>query len=33
MVVFKIPKSILKELTDAMAAFWWGDTDEQNKMH
>jgi flagellar biosynthesis protein FliR len=28
MGVFKIPKSICKEITDAMAAFWWGDTVE-----
>jgi hypothetical protein len=31
--VFKIPKQISKLLTDAMAAFWWGDTDERKKMH
>jgi hypothetical protein len=24
MAVFKIPKSICKELIDAMARFWWG---------
>jgi hypothetical protein len=28
MGLFKIPKSICKEITDAMAAFWWGDTVE-----
>jgi hypothetical protein len=33
MAVFKIPKSICKEITDAMAAFWWGDTETEKKMH
>jgi hypothetical protein len=33
MAVFKIPKSLCKQLNDAMAEFWWGDTDEQKKMH
>jgi hypothetical protein len=33
MAVFKIPKKLLKELTDAIAAFWWGDTNEEKRMH
>jgi hypothetical protein len=33
MGVFKIPKNICKEITDAMSAFWWGDTEEQKRMH
>ena len=33
MGVFKIPKKVCKEITDAMSAFWWGDTEEENKMH
>jgi hypothetical protein len=33
MGLFKISKSICKEITDAMAAFWWGDTEEQKCMH
>jgi hypothetical protein len=33
MGLFKISKSICKEITDAMAAFWWGDTEEQKRMH
>jgi hypothetical protein len=33
MAVFKIPKNICKAITDAMAAFWWGDTEEQKRMH
>jgi hypothetical protein len=33
MGVFKIPKNICKSITDAMAAFWWGDTDDHKKMH
>jgi hypothetical protein len=31
--VFKIPKSPCKEINDAMYAFWWGDTEEQKKLH
>jgi hypothetical protein len=31
--VFKIPKNIVKLITDAMVAFWWGDLEEQTKMH
>jgi hypothetical protein len=33
MGVFKIPNNICKSITDAMAAFWWGDTDDHKKMH
>jgi hypothetical protein len=33
MGVFKIRKNVYKEITDAMAAFWWGDTEEQKCMH
>ena len=33
MAVFKIPKLRCKQMTDAMAAFWWGDTDIQKRMH
>lgn len=33
MSVFKIPEKLCKEITDAMAGFWWGDSDEQKKMH
>ena len=33
MSVFNIPKKICKEMTDAMAEFWWGDTEEIKCMH
>jgi hypothetical protein len=33
MAVFTIPKKLIKELTDAIAGFWWGDTEIQKKMH
>ncbi|XP_051202445.1 uncharacterized protein [Lolium perenne] len=33
MSVFNLPKKLCKEITDAMAAFWWGDTEEKKKMH
>jgi hypothetical protein len=33
MSVFNIPKKLLKEMTDAMSIFWWGDTEEHNRMH
>ena len=33
MAVFKIPKKLCKEMTDAMAGFWWGDSDIQKRMH
>jgi hypothetical protein len=33
MVVFKIPKRLCKEINDAMSGFWWGDTEDQKRMH
>ena len=33
MSVFKILKKLCKEITDAMAGFWWGDSDVQKRMH
>jgi hypothetical protein len=33
MEVFKIPKQLCKAINDAMARFWWGDTDEKRRMH
>ena len=33
MAVFKIPKKLCKEMNDAMSAFWWGDSEDQKKMH
>lgn len=33
MMVFKIPKNICKGMTDAISQFWWGDNDEQKRMH
>jgi hypothetical protein len=33
MGVFKLPKSLCKEMNDAMSAFWWGDSEEQKKLH
>lgn len=33
MLVFKIPKKLCKEMNDVMAWFWWGDSDEQKRMH
>ena len=33
MAIFQIPKKLCKEMTDAMSGFWWGDTDEKNRMH
>lgn len=33
MAVFKIPKKLCKEINDAMSAFWWGDSDDQKRMH
>ena len=31
MAVFKIPKKICKEITDAMVAFWWGIQSKRRK--
>ena len=33
MSVFKLPKSICKAITDEIARFWWGDSEEKKKMH
>jgi hypothetical protein len=33
MAVFKILKNICKAITNAMIAFWWGDIEEQKRMH
>jgi hypothetical protein len=33
MGVFKIPELLCKEINDAMDRFWWGDSDEQRRMH
>jgi hypothetical protein len=32
MVVFKIPKNICKQITNAMETFWWADTNDQKNM-
>ena len=31
--VFKIPKKICKGIIDAMTHFWWGDEENQKRMH
>jgi hypothetical protein len=33
MGVFKIPKQLCKDINDAMARLWWGDTNEKRRMH
>jgi hypothetical protein len=33
MGVFKITKQLCKDIKDAMAGFWWGDTEDHRKMH
>lgn len=33
MPVFKIPNFFCKEIIDAMSQFWWGDEDNQKRMH
>lgn len=33
MGVFKIPKNICKEVTNAMSSFWWGDDEDHKKLH
>lgn len=33
MMLFNIPKSICKGITDAISQFWWGDDDEHRRMH
>jgi hypothetical protein len=31
--VFQIPKGVCKRMTDAIAQFWWGDDENDKKMH
>jgi hypothetical protein len=33
MSVFSLPKQICKEICNAIARFWWGDTASRRKMH
>jgi hypothetical protein len=33
MSVFQIPKGICKRMIDAIAKFWWGDDENDKKMH
>ncbi|GJN35059.1 hypothetical protein PR202_gb23789 [Eleusine coracana subsp. coracana] len=33
MMVFNIPKKICKGITNAISQFWWGDEEDQRKMH
>ena len=33
MGVFKFPKKICKGITDAMSQYWWGDEEDQQRMH
>jgi hypothetical protein len=33
MSVLKLPKLVIKGITDAMARYWWGDEDDQKHMH
>ena len=33
MSVFNIPKKLCKEMADAMAEFWWGDSENTKLMH
>ena len=33
MSVLKFPKKICKEVTDAMSQYWWGDEENQRRMH
>ena len=33
MSVFCLPKGICKEITDLIAQFWWGDDEENKKLH
>ena len=33
MMVFKIPKSICKGISDTISQFWWGDEDDHKKIH
>ena len=33
MSVFNLPKGACKEITDVIAQFWWGDDEDNKKMH
>ena len=33
MSVFCLPKSVCKDITDVIAQYWWGDDEENKKMH
>ena len=33
MSVFNLPKGVCKEITDVIAQFWWGDDEDNKKMH
>jgi len=33
MMVFQIPKSIYKGITNAISQYWWGDDDEHRRIH
>ena len=33
MSVFCLPKGVCKEITDVIAQFWWGDEEDNKKMH
>ena len=33
MMVFKIPKNICKEMTSAISQFWWGNDNDQKRIH
>ena len=33
MPVFCLPKGVCKEITDVIAQFWWGDEEDNKKMH
>ena len=33
MSVFKLPKGICKSITVEISGFWWGDIEENRKMH
>ena len=33
MMVFKIPKNICKEITSAISQFWWGNGNDQKRIH
>jgi hypothetical protein len=33
MSVFLIPKGVCKSMVDAISQFWWGDDENNNKLH